>query len=344
MAEILAVRDVRKTFGDVRAVDGVSFTVRRGTITGLLGRNGAGKTTTIRMITGIFLPDSGEIEWLGGAGGRRAFRDRIGYLPEERGLYKQMKLVELLLFLAEIKGCRAADVRPKIDHWLERFELTDKRDAKVEELSKGNQQKVQLIGTLLHDPDLIILDEPQSGLDPVNMVLVRNLLRDLRQEGKTILLSTHMMGEAERMADEIVLIHRGKVVLEGTLDQVRGSFGKNTLHIDFDGDGAFLSELPRRAASASIVNNCRGAESGRRRRSAADPRGVHAAAAHPQIRARLSVARGDLHRQSRSRDARARGGADEQDVRGAEARVPPGRAQEDVHHHDPPLPVPHGRR
>ncbi|HYK04500.1 MAG TPA: ATP-binding cassette domain-containing protein [Thermoanaerobaculia bacterium] len=250
MGEILAVRDIRKTFGAVRAVDGVSFAVRRGTITGLLGRNGAGKTTTIRMITGIFMPDSGDIQWL--AGGSGSFRDRIGYLPEERGLYKQMKVIDLLLFLAEIKGVRAH--RDKIGQWLERFELTDKRDAKIEELSKGNQQKVQLIGTLLHDPELIILDEPQSGLDPVNMVLVRNLLRELRQEGKTILLSTHMMAEAERLADEIILIHGGKVVLEGTLDQVRGSFGKNTLHIDFEGDGAFLRDLPQ-VKRAAIVNN-----------------------------------------------------------------------------------------
>ncbi|HEV7767948.1 MAG TPA: ATP-binding cassette domain-containing protein [Thermoanaerobaculia bacterium] len=254
MAEILAVRNIIKTFGEVRAVDGVSFTVRRGTITGLLGRNGAGKTTTIRMITGIFLPDGGKIEWLGGQVAGSGYRDHIGYLPEERGLYKQMKIVELLLFLAEIKGCRAADVKPKIDHWLERFELTEKRDAKVEELSKGNQQKVQLIGTLLHDPDLIILDEPQSGLDPVNMVIVRNLLQDLRNEGKTILLSTHMMAEAEKMADEIVLIHQGKVVLQGTLDQVRGSHGKNTLHLEFDGDGTFLSDLPD-VARASVLKN-----------------------------------------------------------------------------------------
>ena len=255
MADILAVRDIRKTFGDVRAVDGVSFAVRKGTITGLLGRNGAGKTTTIRMITGIFMPDSGEIQWLGGEPNAGVpFRDRIGYLPEERGLYRQMKVVELLLFLAAIKSRGAAEVRPKIDYWLERFELTDKRNAKVEELSKGNQQKIQLIGTLLHDPDLIILDEPQSGLDPVNMVLVRNLLRDLRQEGKTILLSTHMMAEAERMADEIILIHRGKVVLEGSLDHVRGSFGRNTLHIDFEGDGAFISDLPN-VQKASILGH-----------------------------------------------------------------------------------------
>jgi ABC-2 type transport system ATP-binding protein len=253
MSDILAVRDIRKTFGSVRAVDGISFSVKRGTITGLLGRNGAGKTTTIRMITGIFLPDSGSIDWLGTSDGQ-PFRDRIGYLPEERGLYKQMKIVELLLFLAEIKGKTAAEVRPKIDRWLERFELTDKRDAKVEELSKGNQQKVQLIGTLLHDPELIILDEPQSGLDPVNMVVVRNLLRELCEEGKTILLSTHMMAEAEKMADEIILIHQGQVVLEGALDDVRASYGRNTLHVEFEGDGRFLGELPQ-VERASIVNN-----------------------------------------------------------------------------------------
>jgi ABC-2 type transport system ATP-binding protein len=252
MSDILAVRDVVKTFGAVRAVDGVSFTVRRGTITGLLGRNGAGKTTTIRMITGIFMPDSGTIDWTGGED--RNAQDRIGYLPEERGLYKQMRIVELLLFLAEIKGRRGADVKRDIDRWLDRFELGEKRNAKVEELSKGNQQKVQLIGTLLHDPELIILDEPQSGLDPVNMVLVRNLLGELKEEGRTILLSTHMMAEAERMADDIILIHKGQVVLSGDLEQVKGSFGKNTLHIDFDGDGGFLGDLPD-VKRASIVNN-----------------------------------------------------------------------------------------
>src|SRR6266540_1180742 len=251
MKEVLSVREVVKTFGAVRAVDGVSFSVQQGTITGLLGRNGAGKTTTIRMVTGIFMPDSGTIEW---HDGDRNTQDRIGYLPEERGLYRQMKMVELLLFLAEIKGRRGPEVAKSVDQWLERFELSDKRDAKVEELSKGNQQKVQLIGTLLHEPDLIILDEPQSGLDPINMVLVRNLLRELRDEGRTILLSTHMMGEAERMADEIILIHRGRVVLDGPIDQVRASFGKNTLHVEFDGDGTFLAELPQ-VRKASIVNN-----------------------------------------------------------------------------------------
>ncbi|PYL83456.1 MAG: ABC transporter [Verrucomicrobia bacterium] len=251
MREVLSVREVVKTFGAVRAVDGVSFSVQQGTITGLLGRNGAGKTTTIRMVTGIFMPDSGSIEW---HDGQRNPQDRIGYLPEERGLYRQMKIIELLVFLAEIKGKRGPAVARAVDQWLERFELTDKRNAKVEELSKGNQQKVQLIGTLLHEPDLIVLDEPQSGLDPVNMVIVRNLLRELKEEGRTILLSTHMMGEAERMADDIVLVHQGKVVLSGPLDFIRASAGKNTLHIEYDGDGSFLRDLPD-VKRATIVNN-----------------------------------------------------------------------------------------
>jgi ABC-2 type transport system ATP-binding protein len=237
---VLSVRNISKTFGPVRAVDDISFSVRRGSITGLLGRNGAGKTTTIRMITGIFLPDAGSIEW---EPSERSPQNRIGYLPEERGLYRQMKVVDELLFLAEIKGRSGAKLRQDIDFWLRRFELTDKKSARVEELSKGNQQKVQLIATLLHDPDLIVLDEPQSGLDPVNMVLVRNLLRELRDEGKTILLSTHMMAEAERLADEIVLVHKGKIVLDGTLDSIRSSSAKNLVQIEFDGDGSFIAQL-----------------------------------------------------------------------------------------------------
>src|SRR5438270_12947086 len=165
-----------------------------------------------------------------------------------------MKIVEHLRFLAEIKGHRGSEVKRDIDRWLERFEQTAKRQAKVEELSKGNQQKVQLIGALLHDPELIILDEPQSGRDPINMVLVRDLLRELKEQGWTILLSTHMMGEAERLADEIVLIHHGRVILEGTLNAIRSSFGKNTLHIEYEGDGSFLQALPE-VKRAAVVNH-----------------------------------------------------------------------------------------
>ena len=269
---VLTVRDVTKTFGPVRAVDGLSFSVRRGTITGLLGRNGAGKTTTLRMINGIFLPDSGTIE-LFGTSDAAATRDRVGYLPEERGLYRKMRVIEQLLFLAAIKGRRPADVRPAAERWLKRFELWDKRAGKLEELSKGNQQKVQLIGALLHDPEVVTLDEPTSGLDPVNVVLVRTILKELKAEGRTILLSTHMMAEAEKLVDEIVLIHQGRAVLAGELDDVRASFGRNTVHLAFDGDGRFLAGLPG-VVQARIETNV--AEL--RLEAGSDPQGVLAAA------------------------------------------------------------------
>ena len=250
---VLAVNEVTKTFGRVRAVDALSFTVARGTITGLLGRNGAGKTTTLRMVNGIFLPDAGTISVFG-AGDAAGARDRIGYLPEERGLYRKMKVIEQLLFLAEIKGRRPAEAKPRAEAWLKRFELWDKRLGKVEELSKGNQQKVQLIGALLHDPELVILDEPMSGLDPVNVVLVRAILKELKAEGRTILLSTHRMGEAEKLVDDIVLIHDGRAVLTGELEHVKRSFGSNTVHLAFEGDGAFLAALPG-VASARVDTN-----------------------------------------------------------------------------------------
>jgi ABC-2 type transport system ATP-binding protein len=246
MEAVVTLRNVTKSFASVRAVDDVSFAVRPGTITGLLGRNGAGKTTTLRMINRVFLPDSGSIELFGSANDASA-RDRIGYLPEERGLYRKMKIFEQLLFFAEIKNRRPAEARTEAETWLKRLELWDKRDSKLEELSKGNQQKV-------HDPELAILDEPMSGLDPVNVVLVRRILRELRDSGRTILLSTHMMGEAEKMADDIVLIHEGKVVLYGELAGVRASFGRNTVHLGFDGDGAFLEELPG-VTRASVTRN-----------------------------------------------------------------------------------------
>jgi ABC-2 type transport system ATP-binding protein len=274
---VCSVRDVSKRFGPVLAVDALSFAVRRGTITGLLGRNGAGKTTTLRMINGIFLPDSGSVELFGSTDAAGA-RDRVGYLPEERGLYRKMKVLEQLLFLAAIKGHRASEVRPRAERWLERFDLADKRTAKLEELSKGNQQKVQLIGALLHDPEVVILDEPMSGLDPVNVVLVRTILKELKAEGRTLLLSTHMMGEAEKMVDEIVLIHQGRAVLGGQLDEVRASFGKNTVHLAFEGDGEFLARLPG-VAQARVETNA--AEL--RLDVGADPQAV-LAAAMPKLR------------------------------------------------------------
>ena len=233
-----------KHYGKVKAVDGVSFEVAAGRITGLLGRNGAGKTTTLRMITGVLHPDRGRVE-LFGAGVAEA-RDRLGYLPEERGLYRKMRVLDHLLFLAEIKGRSPAAMRPAAERWLRRFELWEKRDGKVEELSKGNQQKVQLAGALLFDPELVVLDEPGSGLDPVNVVLVRRLLQELAAEGKAILLSTHQMGEAEKLCDEIVLVHDGKVVKAGPLAEVKASGGRDAVHVEFEGDAAFLGDAPGR--------------------------------------------------------------------------------------------------
>ncbi len=276
---VLSIRGVTKTFGPVRAVDQLSFDVGRGTITGLLGRNGAGKTTTLRMINGIFLPDSGTIELFGTADAS-VVRDRIGYLPEERGLYRKMRVLEQLLFLAAIKGRRPADIRPNAERWLRRFDLWDKRAGKLEELSKGNQQKVQLIGALLHDPEVVTLDEPMSGLDPVNVVLVRTILKELKAEGRTILLSTHMMAEAEKLVDEIVLIHEGRAVLAGELEAVRASFGKNTVHLTFEGDGGFLAGLPG-VAQGRVETNV--AEL--RLEAGADAQGVLAAAV---VRLRVS--------------------------------------------------------
>jgi ABC-2 type transport system ATP-binding protein len=237
----LAVNGVSKTFGKVRAVHALSFVVRRATITGLLGRNGAGKTTTLRMINGMFLPDQGSIQVLGSAD-PAVVRDRIGYLPEERGLYRGMRVLDHLLFLAELKGRQAAVIRERAAAWLERFELWEQRNARVAELSKGNQQKVQLIGALLHQPQLLVLDEPMSGLDPVNVVLIREVLRELREGGCAILLSTHIMAEAERIADDVILIDRGTAVLAGSVEEVRRSAG-DWVRLEFAGPGAFLAEL-----------------------------------------------------------------------------------------------------
>jgi ABC-type uncharacterized transport system, ATPase component len=181
VSRVLSLHDVVKHYGSVKAVDGVSFEVTAGRITGLLGRNGAGKTTTLRMITGVLRPDRGRVELFGAA--VEGARDRLGYLPEERGLYRKMRVLDHLLFLAEIKGRPPASMRPAAERWLKRFELWEKKDSKVEELSKGNQQKVQLAGALLFDPELVVLDEPGSGLDPVNVVLVRRLLRELAARG-----------------------------------------------------------------------------------------------------------------------------------------------------------------
>jgi ABC-2 type transport system ATP-binding protein len=281
---VVVLEGVSKSFGLVRAVERLSLAIRPGRITGLLGRNGAGKTTTLRMINGIFLPDAGTITVFGSRDAA-AVRDRVGYLPEERGLYRKMKVLEQLLFLAEIKGRRPAATRARARAWLERFELWDKRDARLEALSKGNQQKVQLIGALLHGPELIILDEPTVGLDPVNVVLVRTVLRELRDDGRTVLLSTHMMAEAEKLVDDIVLIHHGRAVLQGPLEEIRTSFGVDTVQLAFSGDGTFLADLPG-VARARLETGA--AEL--RLVPGADPQGVLAATVGRLAVARFEVA------------------------------------------------------
>lgn len=240
---MLVARNLRKIYSSVIAVDGVSLEVKRGEILGLLGPNGAGKTTTIRLILDILRPDTGEIIF-DGKPFSPEIRNLIGYLPEERGLYRKNKLLNTIIYFAALKGMTSADAKRKALTWLERFDLAFYADKKVEELSRGNQQKVQFIITVLHDPQLLILDEPFSGLDPVNQILLKGELMKLKQQGKAVILSTHMMEQAEKLCDRICLINKGKVVLEGDLDEVKRQYGTNSIYIEFEGDGSFLSTMP----------------------------------------------------------------------------------------------------
>jgi len=239
----LELRSVRKAFAGHVAVDGLSLSVRAGSVFGLLGPNGAGKTTTLRMVMDILRPDAGEIEILGRPADGSA-RDRIGYMPEERGLYPRMRLEEQLLFLASLKGVPRAAAARALPAWLERLGLADWRARRVSELSKGMQQKAQLLGTLLHDPELLILDEPMSGLDPVAADDVRRVLMQLARQGKTIVLSSHQMDTVERICDAIGLISHGELILAGAVAEVKQRFGRNLVALAFEGDGGFLATLP----------------------------------------------------------------------------------------------------
>jgi ABC-2 type transport system ATP-binding protein len=243
MTPILELRNVRKAYGDFVAVNDVSLSVPAGSIFGLLGPNGAGKTSTIRMIMNITAQDSGQISVFGHPRTADDLR-RIGYLPEERGLYRKMTVMDQLLFLGEIRGLKGPTLRTDIEHWLERVELTKWSKSKIEELSKGMQQKVQLIGTVLHKPDLLILDEPFSGLDPINQELFRDLLGEYRAEGKSVVLSTHGMELAERMCDHICLISNGRAVLDGELKAIKRRVGGNAYRLIARGDLERLKELP----------------------------------------------------------------------------------------------------
>ena len=233
--------NIRKTFGPVIAVDDVSFTVEKGEIFGLLGPNGAGKTTSIRILLDIFKPERGSAAVLGGPM-TEAKKDRIGYMPEDRGLYQDIELERCLVYLGSLKSLEPAEVRRRMGEYLERFDLTAHKHKKVKELSKGMQQKAQIIATLLHQPELLIVDEPFGGLDPVNTQMVKDLLREQRERGVTILMSTHQMHQVEELCDRIVLIDHGRTVLYGSLDEVRRSFTGNAVLVRTA--GAALPAIP----------------------------------------------------------------------------------------------------
>ncbi len=237
----LEIRSLVKSFDGFKAVDDVSFEVPEGSVFGLIGRNGAGKTTTIRMMMDILIPDSGEVILRGTKIGQD-FRDKVGYLPEERGLYKKMKVMETLLYFAELKGKTGSGVVKKAEEYLSRFQLTDRKNSKIEDLSKGNQQKVQFITTILHDPEFIILDEPFSGLDPINTDLLREIIVELKSKGKIIIFSTHLMDFAERMCDHIAMIDVGKIILNGSLNDIKTKYAQRNVSVNYQGDISFLKK------------------------------------------------------------------------------------------------------
>lgn len=231
------VQAITKRFGDFTAVDHVNFEVNRGEIFSLLGPNGAGKTTIIRMILDILRPDAGQIQVLGGAL-TDATKDRIGYLPEERGLYKNVKVLEMLIYLGQLKGMSAHDARVRALDLLEHFGLSDNIKSKISQLSKGMQQKVQIIATILHKPELVMIDEPFSGLDPVNTQLIQDLLYEMKAEGVTIVMSTHQMHQVEEMADRLLMINKGQRVLYGPVKEVRQTYAQNAVIVEGEGNWA----------------------------------------------------------------------------------------------------------
>ena len=243
MDHAIELNGVSKTFGKFKAVDGLSFKVSRGRVFGLLGPNGAGKTTTIRMIMNITAPDEGEIRILG-APMSRGTQNRIGYLPEERGLYRKMKVLDHLYFLAAIKEVSREKAKERIGEWLDKMELRPWLNKKVDELSKGMQQKVQFIATIVHDPEILILDEVFSGLDPINTGLIKEYLSEFRSRGKTIIFSTHVLEQAEKLCDEICLIAKSKKILEGNLKEIKKQFAPDLLRLSVQASETEVGSLP----------------------------------------------------------------------------------------------------
>jgi ABC-2 type transport system ATP-binding protein len=237
---IVELQKVRKVYDTKVAVNDISFNIEPGTMFGLLGPNGSGKTSTIRMMIGITVPDSGSISLFGQPFTRKNLH-RVGYLPEERGLYKKMKVMDQLIFLGQLHGLDAATASKRAHDWCERLGITASIGKKTEELSKGMQQKIQFISTLLHEPELIIMDEPFSGLDPVNATILQDTLVDLRSQGRTILFSTHRMDQIEKLCDAISLIHNGNLVLSGGMREIKSRYPNNRVQMTFEGDASFLN-------------------------------------------------------------------------------------------------------
>lgn len=228
---MLEVKNLRKTFDDYCAVDNLTFTVKPGTIMGLIGQNGAGKTTTFRLILDFLKADRGEIFWEGRPIGKNEY-DIIGYLPEERGLYPKVTIQDQLLYFAQLRGKTKKEIEPKIDEWMERFQVKGKKTDKVKTLSKGNQQKVQLIATLIHEPKLIILDEPFSGLDPVNAELLKEGILSLKNSGSCVIFSSHNMDHVEKICDHLIMLNNGQTVLNGVVHEIRQSFGRTKVFLE----------------------------------------------------------------------------------------------------------------
>ena len=283
MENAVELEGVEKRFGAKVAVDGLSLEVPRGCIYGFLGPNGAGKTTTLRMIVGIFYPDAGRLSVLGQSD-PASVKERIGYLPEERGLYEKMRVRDLMTYFGQLKGMETGLARKRASELLQRFGLGESADKKCQALSKGMAQKAQILATLIHEPELIILDEPFSGLDPLNRDLMRDLILQLKREGRSVIFSTHIMEQAEQICDRVLLIDDGRKILDGELSAVRSSAGKE-IRLDYDGDGDFLHDLPGVA---------RGNDSGKQAElfmeEDADPQAVLAAL----VAARVRVRRFDL--------------------------------------------------
>jgi len=251
MGHAIELTEVSKVFGKFRAVDRLSLQVPKGSMFGLLGPNGAGKTTTIRMIMNITAPDSGEIRILGQPMDRET-QNRIGYLPEERGLYRKMKVIDHLYFLAAIKEVSRDVARQRIEGWLDKMELKPWLNKKVDELSKGMQQKIQFIATIVHDPEILILDEPFSGLDPLNVALMREYFLEFRAKGKTIVFCTHVLEQAEKLCDEICLMARSKKILEGSMKELKRRYAQDLLRLSLDASLADVNALPGVASAKAV--------------------------------------------------------------------------------------------